>query len=169
MTLENYEDYFIDIATHHKLIAHQDANYERTFKRDSIDVLISCMRGDLAVDKRFALILENPDGTLSDGGSDNPRDNQRGAFWIIKNIAKGDIIADKAVRTQAKSICISVISKIRNDHRKGIKTPFLKALDINNIEYHPVGPVMDNCVGYRCEFGFNEFIDLSFKPSDWTY
>lgn len=169
MNLQQYEDYFIDIATHHTQILHQDADYERTFKRDSIDVLISSMRGDLAVDKRFALILENPEGSLYDGGSDNPRDIQRGAFWIIKNIAKGDITADKVVRTQAKAIAISVISKIRNDWRKCTKTPFLKALDINSINYHPVGPVMDNCVGYRCEFAFNEFIDLSFKPSDWTY
>lgn len=169
MNLADYEDYFIDIAIHHKQILHQDADYERTFKRDSIDALITTMRSDLAVDKRYALILENPEGNLGDGFSDNPRDYQRGAFWIIKNIAKGDIVADKAVRTEAKRICISVISKLRDDHRKGIKTPFLKALDINSIQYHPVGPVLDNCVGYRCEFMFNEFIDLSFKPSDWTY
>lgn len=172
MDADKFEEYFEDMAIHNKAIAHTPES--RRFARLNIEEVLSGMRGDLDL-SNWCLILEMYEGRLSENNSDNIMDNQASAFMVIKSVTQGDFSQERLTLKDAKIIAFQFLKKIRKDARVFPKTEanryngLVKNFDINTVGYNKVGPVFDNCFGFRIEFSFSESISMAYDPNDFTY
>lgn len=167
MDIDVTEAYFEDIAIHHRLIGHTSA--KKRFLRDTITNLLNATRNGLDPVGGFVLIMENPEGKLTDNLGDSPKDYQSFAIWIVKFCKNTDQEAERTIRTEAKKIGLQIISKMKNDTISIPRKTALKWMDLNSINYHPIGPVLDSCYGYRFEITIHDQAKIVYEPADWTY
>jgi hypothetical protein len=172
MDITHYVAYFEDMATNHKSILHTPENPK--FARMNIEEILAGRRSGIDF-TGYVLILESYEGQFADNGSDNIMNGQAGAMMVVKHVAPGDFDAEVTVLNDSLNILFSLLSKIKKDsdtfpqNDTNRYNGLVKKIDFNSVSYHKVGPVMDNCFGYRMQFKFNESLDLSFKPADWLY
>jgi hypothetical protein len=172
MDIDKYVAYWQDLATHNKNILHTPENPR--FARMNIEEIVNATRSDIDMTHNV-MILESYEGQLGDNTSDNIIDNQSGAVMVIRHVEKNDFAAENTAQTDSKNILFSLLSKIKKDKETFPQSDanrsngMVKKFDFNSVSYHKVGPLFDNCYGFRLQFSFSESIDLSYKSGDWTY
>lgn len=162
MEFSEYIAYFEEVSRKHKGIGHTDA--EKHFYRLDIEELITGLRSDLNFP---CLLLESLTGHLNDTDADSVQDILTGAFTILKQVDPGDFTMEMQALQESIRIGKDIISKIRHDSRR-TKVPVIEGFFLSSVLYEKVGPVFDNCYGYRFMFSFQQQIDLSFNPDSWN-
>lgn len=167
MDIDVLEAYMKDMAIHHTAIAHTELS--KSFLRDSITNLLTSTRNGLQVKEKYVMVMENPEGRLTDNLSDSPKDYQAFAFWIAKHVPKDDALAEKEIRTVAKKIGLQIIAKMKKDCVAIPRPTALKWMDLGSVSYNPIGPLLDSCYGYRFELTIHDQVNLTHDPANWTY
>ncbi|MGI4870451.1 MAG: hypothetical protein ACRYFX_04645 [Janthinobacterium lividum] len=160
MTFTAYSNYFEDLATRLRDVAHTPAAPK--FCRFNIEEILAGLAHGIDPSTP-CLLLESFEGRLSEEG-DNVMDNQDGAFLIMKYCALEDFAAQNAIIDQAKSIGLKIVARLRHDARQGLG---LLHFDRNSVGYEKVGPVFGDCYGYRFTFSFFNPLSLRVDPADW--
>jgi hypothetical protein len=167
MELQAYTDYFLDIATRLKEIAHSEA--KKRFTRINIEEVFSGLRSSLDLNN-FCLCLESFEGSLGANNYDQVFDNNIGAFMIVKNCRVDDFVQETQICDQAKQIGLKVVAKMAYDaerRQRGLAPVALKNFDIASVQYEKIGPLFDNCFGYRFTFLTYDSLSLVHNPDDF--
>lgn len=167
MELQAYTDYFLDVATRLKDIGHTEA--KERFTRFNIEEVFSGLRSKIDLNN-FCLCLESFEGSLSANNANQVFDNNIGAFVIVKNCQIDNFVMETQICDQAKKIGLKVVAKMVYDvelRYKGLVPVALKNFDISSVQYEKVGPVFDNCFGYRFTFLTYDSLTLVHNPNDY--
>jgi hypothetical protein len=167
MELQAYTDYFLDIATRLKEIGHTEAR--KRFTRFNIEEVFSGLRSTLDLNN-FCLCLESFEGNLGANNYDQVFDNNTCAFMIVKNCGNDNFVMETQICDQAKVIGMKVVAKMAFDaerRQRGLAPVALKNFDINSVQYEKVGPIFDNCFGYRFTFQVYDSLPLVYNPDDF--
>jgi len=165
MTPKKYISYFKDIATKHKGIRHSDT--EKRFFRMNIDELLGTgMRSDA----RFPLmVLENFEGGIYDGDSDNHLKRLEGAFVLLDKVPQGDFNKEADAYERMEKIGIEIFTRMDHDQKmfpKDANSTMIK-FEVNSTKWFKVGPIMDSCYGWRFSFSLLDSIDFRYNPEEW--
>lgn len=161
--VDEYINYFRTAATNCKAIGH--SSNEKHFYRMDISEVLDGLRSDINFP---ALIIENHDGQLSDLESDNPRDNVRGAFVILKKVeGNNNYDGINAVLAETLEIARQVVSKMWKDCK--LRNNIMSSLDLNSFTYESlIGNMYDNCFGYRVTFALSAQAKIYFDINEWN-
>lgn len=162
MLYSEYISYFRNIAIKLKSIGHTDE--VKRFTRINIEeVLNSSMTLDL---NNVCMTLEAYETGVDNNFSDNLRDIKTGALMILKHATSGDLDSQDSVLSETEQVVLSIISKMKKDMRDNV---LIKHLDLGSLQINKVGPVFDNCFGWRLTFSFDESLNANvvYKTSDW--
>ena len=166
-----YSDYFEGLAAKYKPIGHTDQ--DPRFALLDIDDILSTQRGKLDFTNPV-MVLENPEGQLS-WVHNQLSDRKFGAFHILKNVPRNDPEKKKAVMDECQTHGKAIIARMQYEkfslHKDNSDSPYaqmLKFFDLNEVKYHKVGPLFNDCFGWRFEFEFARQSPLPFDSDDWT-
>jgi len=167
MQYKDYQDYFEDLATAHKAIQHTEA--KKRFCDVDPEEIIKGLRTGIDY-KNYCLILESFDVRGADRYSDNPRGIYSGAFWVIKHCKASDYTMKKTILNESLDIVYAILARIKKEKEiipKQATIPHF--VDVNSFSINKIGPVGDNCYGWRTEFNFNNSLSqaLKYNQSDW--
>jgi len=166
MTEDFYNDYFEDLATRLKAIAHNEADHRAFFVIESIDEMREVQENIRKNMVTPALLLEEFEDDLNDFNADNNREILQGAIAVVLRISAKDTPSIRDARKQARAIARKLVFKMKRDSVNGI-------LSENNItsklesKGFPVGPVADNCYGWRYDFTWSTSLNIADDPADW--
>ena len=158
-----YISYFRTIATNNKAIAH--TNTEKHFYRIDISEVLEALRSDINYP---ALLLENHSGQIIDALSDNPKDSVNFGFAVVKAVDnRTDNYTDvENALSACHDICRQIISKMWKDAKR--QDTIVQSIDLNTVTYEKVGPVFDNCYGYRVSGSIIAKADIYFNTAEWN-
>ena len=163
MDFAPYSAYFESLAKRLVDIGHTNARPK--FCRFNIEEVIDGLATDLDTTTPV-LLLESFEGRFFDNGSDQAFDEQAGAFLIMQQAGASDFAAQNAIIDRAKRIGRKMIARLRKDSRRQVPGA-LSQFDLSKVEYQKVGPVFDNCYGYRFTFSWEEPTALVVDEADW--
>jgi hypothetical protein len=158
-----YKEYFKNVAIKLKDILHSDDN--KRFARINIEeVFNSSMDMDF---NNICMTLEAYETGVDDQLSDNLRDMKTGAFMLVKKAVIGSFDDEDQVISDTEKTAYKIIAKMKKD--KSLNTA-IKHLDLGSIKINKVGPLFDNCFGWRVTFSFDESMNNNVKygPEDWN-
>lgn len=165
-----YCDYFEDLATKAKAIAH--TSEAPRFAILDIDDILSTQRTGLDFTNPV-LILENPEGEL--GWIHNQlSDVKYGAFHILKNVPRNDPEKKRAVMDECMILGRQIISRMqyeKTSQHKDADSPYpvmLRFFVLDRLKYNKIGPLFDSCFGWRFEFQFAKQTPLPFDSDEWS-
>lgn len=164
-----YVSYFENLATQFKPIGHSPTS--QRFAVMGITDILSNIRGPLDT-KNPCLILERPEGGLT-FRNDALMDESLGAFYLIKNVTRKDPQALLQVHDDMKELGHKILLRMQYEKKqrhRGDKTyPFHTSFfQLDRVKYFPVGPIMDQCYGWRIEVDLTDTSPLTFDLNDWT-
>lgn len=151
--------YFEELASKHKLIGHQagvkDAFFyvENPYGLSEID---NALRNTLSFP---ALILDTPDGLVSDNTTKSYTDTINVSFAVVTRA--DDPISIRSARALCKSIGMSVVARVVTDARNKLLIADKHIPVRFESDYSPIGPMIDAVYGYQfalqiiCPFGFS--------------
>lgn len=117
---------------------------ENPFDFDEID---EAVRNKLSMP---CMLLDLPDGSLSENQSKNRTDKIEGSFMIL---LKGNTTMERRKgRKEAKRIGKAIISKMKLDSAASRAKPVWWSLDLENINYQGVGPIAESAFGMMFVF-----------------
>ena len=156
---ENLRLYFAHIAQHVAAIAHNPAatsesNGKRFFCNEDSDLIRSKQYDFL----NFTLLLEEHEGSPNEAKHELLTAKDLVAFMVVKYSKPNDVPARFATMQQAYEICWDVVRLINQHVRNcgpsriypppsGVTAPM--AMPMNNVRWHPVGPLYKDAWGYR--------------------
>lgn len=166
-----YCDYFEGLARKFKSIGHSDE--VPRFANLDIDDILSSQRTKLDFTNPV-MILENPEGQLS-WIHGQLSDRKLGAFMILKNVPRNDPEKKKAVMDECQTLGQAIIARMQyekiNLHKANLDSPYesmIKFFDLNEVKYNKVGPIFNDCFGWRFEIEFARQDPLPFDSDEWT-
>jgi archaellin len=174
MTYAEYIDYFDTAARNNKKLLHESISNPKRKAFYQIDII------DIANGAKFdmvdmCLMLECPEIRLVDQKSDNLRQYINGAFLVIQEVKKGDIVDKKTVLNNTLIVSEQIVAKMINDNKKSLQnknyTPVMRGLDTSSFHWQKVGPELSNHFGWRCEFILNQSFtnNLQLNEADWNH
>lgn len=159
-----YINYFRALATLHNIIKHNpgsetgDAPVES--KRFSTWNAEDVVRNDLRTRMSFspaALLLEVYQTDLQAQNAYDIKQLPKGAFTVLCKDDLRTAASAEAAMSLAEEIMYDLLQRIWQDHHGPdatlCNTPF-RRFHFDKIEIIAVGPLYDNCYGFRCEFAF---------------
>jgi len=156
-------DYFQQMASSHKLIAHSDA--ERHFFRINIDQLITGFRLDIHFP---AVLLELPEGRLLGGTLDTLFMTRFVGLSFLDKLELQDYEAELDCYDRMEQIGLDFLSRIRRDYQ-ATTNRFISYLDLSDIRCYKVGPIHHNCFGIRFELTLGDpaLPVMHYNPANW--
>jgi hypothetical protein len=149
---EKYVTYWENIAKSHPLI-------KSFYYLDEDELITGKLRSKIQYP---CLFLEYFEPRVFDNSVNTTLDIPSGV-GILSPVRQGDEEKLKEVLISHERIILDIISKMREDRRKG-----LLYMNSNNLTWSKVGKVFsDNCYGWRLDFKYTPWVDLSFNESDW--
>lgn len=168
MTHSEYISFFEDLATRHKSLLHSGS--EKHFVRANIEELITGLRSKVAWP---CLVLESYELNLIDHKSDNIYLVPTGAFSILTKVTRDDYTQENEAINACMGIGLDIITAIRKEYR-AMGTPAesaarkIKYFDPATVKAYKVGPVLENCFGYRFEFQIGNPQSLAYDTNKWN-
>ena len=153
------EDFFRSVATRYVPISHTEA--QPRFCRFDLEELTAQLRQDIDT-SQFCLLMETPTGKLLDNGGDGFFDDQALAFWVIRQVPQNDFAQERLTLSLARQHGRNIVLKCRAE------MPGLEPLSLSSVEYDKVGPIFNNCYGYRYSFVQPDQLDPRLDPADWN-
>lgn len=168
MKFSDYIDYFETAAINHKVIAHDPNNDHHSFYK-----LEDILNGMSLKNKHLCMVVENTETKLNDEKSDNIRKMKTGAVAILMPVANDDINGIVTAFDLTEEVAEDVASKILNDTRKSrsVTKPTIPIIvEPNSISITPLGPMLDNCYGWKVSFTINSKFSngLQLDESKWN-
>jgi hypothetical protein len=168
LTYSDYENYLRTLAEKFKGIGHTEE--APRFALMDIDDIISLTKTELDMDFP-CMILENPEGKL-EYKHDRIKDQNLGAFMIIKRATRGDAAMKRQVMNMAKEIGTKIVAKMQVDkvsRFKGDNTvpKLVLYFDLSQVDYNKIGPIFSDCYGWRFEFEIGQEDALPYDEADW--
>lgn len=171
ITFTEYVEYFEGLASKFKSIGHSEATPR--FAILDIDDIIGSQRTNLDFTNPV-LILENPEGELS-WIHNQLADTKYGAFHILKNVPRNDPAKKKLALDECQALGQKLIARMQyekiDQHSKGVSSLYpvmLRFFVLDRSKYNKVGPIFNDCFGWRFEFEFAQQTPLPFDSDDWT-
>lgn len=162
--LSTYINYFRLLATAHKDIQHNpasetgDAAIET--KKFSCWNAEEVVRGDLRTRMSFApaaLLLEIYETDLQAQQAYDIKQKPKGAFTVLCKAFDKTSAEEERALALSETIVYQVLQQIWKDHHgepsAPCNTPF-RRFWFDRLNIAAVGPLYDNCFGFRCEFEF---------------
>jgi hypothetical protein len=167
--MKDYFDYFELLATENKNIAHSPTHFR--FAIMSVEEALEASSNIMDVSESHAMLLETPEGNFDGSKGSNMHLQHQGAFWIFSHAAKSDFAKQREVTISSFAIGQQILARIQHDFEQNWEIPslitFIRNFDFRTIHFTKIGPVFDNCHGYRFEFSINNPTDLVLDPSKW--
>lgn len=159
---DDYVAYFKALAEDHPAFFH--GGDRKTFfqwKMEDLDKNLNSLQL-----KFPAMIIEEPEDTFSDNGAGYVTDKVIGAIVVINQVRNfGDTAEETQVKTECKKLAVGILARLYHDKYKMKITGF----DPNDCKGGYLGPVWDNCFGYRLEISLQEnSTDALLNPADYT-
>ena len=165
-----YIDYFRKIAQYHPLIAHDPASEtadsepgKKKFARWSADDLATGIRNKVGYP---ALMIELFETSTAGATVNDIKIRPRGAFTILEHAIAGNINDEERAYSLAYVIAMDILCKIWEQHygKNADKcTTVFKSFRFESLKIDPIGPVNENEFGYRVEFDFEHWDNISFN------
>lgn len=163
MSPEEYNSYFETVATHNKALGHVvgDESQKHFYKADIIELL-----GDLRSRfKNHALILEHAEDSPIDNVSDNEMVSQDCGFLVVATVSgRTNLKEVNEKREFCYRVAWQIISKLRNDYRKGIFFGF----QYNTCHVTAWYNEDSTLVGSRVTFKYEDIAPIEFDSTQWT-
>lgn len=165
-----YESYFETLATRFKLIGHTPEKPK--FAALDIEHILSNQKGKLDINSPV-FILESPEGKFA-WQNDTFMDTKFGAFMILQYAKPNNPEARRQVLDNTQEIGMKVIARMQYERlilNKGVKDlypHFILFFNLDDTKYQKVGPVFNDCYGWRFEFDLSEQSKLPFDSDEWT-
>jgi len=165
MDHSDYISFFEDLATKHKSILHSPT--EKHFFRANIEEVITGLRSKI---KFPAMVLESYEVRLIDYKSDNIYMAPVGAFSIIDKVERDNYDKENEAINTCMLIGIDIITAIREEYQNFRNNPNrkIKYFDPATVTGYKVGPLFENCFGYRFEFQIGNPLSLKYDASKWN-
>lgn len=159
LNVASYVDYFRWIAENNSSLQHNPAGETGDgdqgsvhFTRWTADEILTGLRSKVG----FPCLMLELYETDTRGDAFDIDLRPQGAFSIIDR-ADNNFDSEMAAFTNAESITREVLQQIWNDHyaqgADRCTSPLLN-FDFEKLNISPVGPILDNCFGYRVLFSF---------------
>ncbi len=158
---EQFVTYMRNLAINCKDILHTDQD-KRFFHIRSIfegDLIITNIKS-LTAD--VIMVVESPEGNLSDNDGDNPFEIKRAAFILLKKLKTSDL-SHEPLYDGLMKVAKKIIGRMRKDRRDNVIHHFKV-----DIDYSKIGPIAENRYGYRFEFEWGMSTSaIVFNENDW--
>lgn len=156
---ENIRLYFAHLAQHVAAIAHNPAATSETtgkrFFHMEDNELIRSKQYDFL---NFTLLLEEHEGGLNEARHENVTAKDLVAFMVVKHCELNNVAVRHATLKDAFEVGMDVVRLINQHVRNcgpgrlhpppvGVSAPL--AMPLNNVRWHPVGPLYREAWGYR--------------------
>ena len=168
--MKDYFDYFELLATDNKDIAHSPEHFR--FAVMGVEEALAATTNIMDVSESHAMLLEAPEGNYEGTKNGNMHLQHQGAFWIFSHAPLADFAKQREVTISSFNIGEQILAKIQHDFEQNWEIPslvsFIRNFDFRTIHFTKIGPVFDNCHGYRFEFGVNNPTDLVLDPEKWS-
>lgn len=158
MDSDRLEEYFEDLATRYAPIGHTP-EAPRYVCLNIEEILSDNVRNlDLS---HYCLMLENPAGKLEDNGGDGYFEKLEIAFMLLRQCQVSNFAEERLIKAEARKHATQLLIKIAEE---GEFCDF----SLNSVEFEKVGPVFNNCYGYRYTFEASSPLLLQPNPADWN-
>jgi hypothetical protein len=164
MKIVDVINYFEEIATTHKAIAHTPEKPK--FVRMNRDEGQEGMHQDYNF-STVTLCLEYPQSVVKDALSDNPHDVVQITFHLVQYAGEKDYTQEVAVLDHTKTIGLQIMAKVYEDVKE---LTLFHGFDRNTISITPVlNYLSEGIVGHTFSFRLTASIarELFFNPTDW--
>lgn len=166
MTENFYIDYFEGLATRLKAIAHNETSHKAFFVIESVDDMREVQESLRRNMVTPALLLEEFEDDLSDNNADNNREVIRGAIAVIVRVSAKDVVSIRDARNQARAIARKLVFKMKRDSINGYLAENGITAKLESKGFG-VGPVADNCFGWRYDFTWSSSLNTADDSADW--
>lgn len=164
VTFLDVMEYFETIATEHIAIQHSDS--EKHFARINIDEVLGGLKTKL---KFPALVVESPEGFFTDDTIDNVLRGYVIGFTIVDRVKPGDFDGEETVLAITEQMVMDIVSRLRKEHRDYSTAGIIsRAFQLNTVRWNKVGPLWENCFGWRCTFQVQNPNSLAYDEEKWT-
>jgi hypothetical protein len=162
-----YTNYFQGLAERNKAISHIEGQHKSFFVIDDVNDMKEVQESIRKTLKTPALLLEVFEDDLTDKGSDNNMECYYGALAVVIRVSTKDTVAIRTARQQARAIAKQIVFKIKRDGMYGVLAAqnIIAKLDSKGF---PVGPVADNCYGWRYAFTWYSPVITAENPDEWN-
>lgn len=167
MTIEQYDDYFKEMASRMSAIRHSESNPR--YANYHIEEVIVGLRSNLDM-TQFCFLQEDITGQIQSKADESVNDLQTGAIMIVKHVPHDDFEGERTVLNRSLQLAKQVAAMMIADRRAAIngqKPAYLRALNISGFYYEKAQNVFDHCFGYRLEFQYNASENLIIDPDEW--
>jgi len=161
-----YTDYFTGLAVSSTDIHHDDSANKAFYVIDDVENMREVQEAIRRLASQF-LLLEEFEDDLNDNDSDSGKQMLHGAFAIMIRASAKDALSIRTAKEAARAIARKFVFKMRRDSISG-------ALEEQGItckidaKGFGVGPVADNCYGWRYSFTWYAFLPSDTDPADWS-
>lgn len=112
-----------------------------------------------------ALLIEEPESNFSDNGAGYVTDGLMGAIVVLDHLPNNTAAGETELKANCKRLALSILARMYHDKYQLRITGF----NPTDSKGAYVGPVWDNCYGFRLEFLLTEnSTDAKLNPDDFT-
>ncbi len=159
-------DYFENLATLNKSIAHNPDVYEQNaFLYGDLETLLEDISGRNS--SNFIMLLETGSGELTGPDEFHLFDSADVAFVICKSVKQDDRMMQRLVERDCKKIGMRIIKRIQRDRDNG-EVDFLVDFNLNKVKYMKVYGFGQNHFGYRFQFSIDDSARLAYEANEFT-
>jgi len=168
--MKNFDfiNYMEDIATNLKEIAHGPENkrfYRMSSPNDLEEVMMNLQNAKVPA----LAIIDNIDGRYRSATA-NITNVPIFTFIIFERLELGSHDHNETIKRSLKSLLSKIVSKMWKDKISDMDRETklgLQRLELSNLEYRTIGPLIDNLIGLSITFSLEENENPIFNPNDW--
>lgn len=163
----NFNAYMKNIAETHKDIQHS-VNQKRFYEISGIGGLEDVLLNLSQMEGTILMVETNHEGRIADTGRNYYVDVPRFRFYVMKRGSVSDPEDNTTLKTACKSLAFSFLAKMRHDFvqaHRGEADASYKDIDLSNIRYDTVGPIVNHWMGIMVELG----AESSASENGWQY
>ena len=117
------------------------------------------------VDGVSLMVVENPEGRISDNQGDNFTDTPSYEFYIATKYEFNNHTARVAAKEQCKAVGQKILARMLRDSR--LRLHGLTLMQFTDIPYFPIGPFGDQAIAVYFRFDVNQYSGLVYNENDW--
>jgi hypothetical protein len=171
LTPETYKEYFEDLATKNKAIAHNAATNNQFFCVDMDEVEQDTFNYGGCDINNWTMVLEDMTGRFSGDDSEHLQVTTFGAFLILKKCPLDDRAAERQIMDDAFKIGKQFLAKMKLDQKQynGISNDnVMSRFKPASVTFQKMKAIFDNAFGYRFEFETGKGEILKHDAADWN-
>ena len=157
--------YMENVARKLKDIAHTDDN-RRFFRISGIAGIEEYLNELPDVNGTSLMVVENPEGNISDNRGNNFTDEPDFEFYVTKKYTYGDADERSKAKNDCKIIGQKIIAKMLKD--KADRVNGLDLLQLSRVPYFCVGPFGDSAIAVYFKFNVIQSANLVYNVNDWN-